>query len=100
MRRADLRTSRMIARNGRAMGPVSSSPKMPKNEVYLYALQLLGRRDYTIAGLRQKLLVKFGNVSEDLIEQLLRKNFLNDRRFSENYVAKRKDRGGRMLRAE
>src|SRR5262245_8602651 len=73
---------------------------MAKDEVYLYALKLLGRRDYTIASLRQKLLAKFADVSDDLIEQLLRKNFLNDRRFAENYVAKRKDRSAAMLRAE
>jgi regulatory protein len=70
------------------------------DEVLLYALKLLRKRDYTVSTLRQKLQTKFEIVSEDIVDQLVQKNFLNDRRFAENYVSRRKDRGQAMLRAE
>jgi SOS response regulatory protein OraA/RecX len=70
------------------------------NEVYVHALKLLQRRDYTTAELRSRLVAKFGAAPEDVIQQLIQKNFLNDRRFAENYVAKRKDRGEMTLRNE
>jgi len=70
------------------------------DEVYVHALKLLQRHDYTIAELRTKLVAKFSAVPEGLIEQLTQKNFLNDRRFAENYVAKRKERGELILRNE
>ena len=70
------------------------------DEVFLYALRLLRQRDYTISALRQKLQAKFEIVPEGILDQLVQKNFLNDRRFAENYVGKRKDRGPAMLRAE
>ena len=70
------------------------------DEIYVYALKLLQRRDHTIANLRQKLVAKFGKAPEEAIDQLLRKNFLNDRRFAENYVRKRRERGAAVLRDE
>ena len=70
------------------------------DEIYVQALKLLRARDYTVAKLREKLESKFGSVPDAIIEQLLRKNFLNDRRFAENYAAKRKHRGAAMLREE
>jgi regulatory protein len=70
------------------------------DEVYLYALKLLKQRDYTISNLRQKIQTKFESVPEEVINHLVRSNFLNDRRFAENYVNKRQDRGPAMLRAE
>ena len=70
------------------------------DEVYAYALKLLRQRDYTMARLREKLAAKFGPVPQEVIDQLTRKNFLNDRRFAENYVAGRKDRGRRALNEE
>ena len=70
------------------------------NEIYSYALKLLRRRDYTIAELCGKLEAKFGSVPPEIIEDLGRKKFLNDRRFAENYVAKRKSRGAQQLREE
>ena len=69
-------------------------------QVYAYALRLLQRRDYTIDELRTKLSAKFGAVPEGVLEQLTQKNFLNDRRFAENYVAKRRKRGPVALRDE
>jgi SOS response regulatory protein OraA/RecX len=68
--------------------------------MYVYALKLLRTRDYTTARLRQKLAARFGSAPQQLIEQLLNKNFLNDRRFAENYVARRRDRGRTALHDE
>lgn len=68
--------------------------------IYTHALKLLRARDYSIAGLREKLVEKFGAVPEEVIEQLLQKNFLNDRRFAENYIRKRKARGPAVLGEE
>jgi SOS response regulatory protein OraA/RecX len=70
------------------------------NEIYLHALKLLRARDYTAAALREKLEAKFGAVPESVIEQLIQKKFLNDRRFAENYVTKRKKKGAAALREE
>ena len=70
------------------------------DEIYTYALKLLRARDYTVAKLKEKLELKFDSVPEAVLDLLLRKNFLNDRRFAENHVARRKDRGAAMLREE
>jgi SOS response regulatory protein OraA/RecX len=70
------------------------------DEIYGYALKLLRNRDYSLATLREKLEARFGEVPQALFEQLLQKNFLNDRRFAENYVAKRKHRGPAVVREE
>src|SRR5437879_6000324 len=70
------------------------------DEVYSYALKLLRARDYTVSKLRERLEAKFGALPPDVIEQLLKKKFLNDRRFAENYIAKRKKRGAPQLREE
>src|SRR4029077_5409260 len=53
-----------------------------------------------VARLRQKLETKFGKVPQLIFDQLIGKNFLNDRRFAENHVARRKDRGAAVLREE
>jgi SOS response regulatory protein OraA/RecX len=63
------------------------------DEIYGYALKLLRLRDYTVAKLLEKLQARFGSVPDQVIQQLLAKNFLNDRRFAENYVSGRKHRG-------
>ena len=67
---------------------------------FLYAMKLLARRDYSITDLRKKLATRFGNVPESVIETLIAKKFLNDRRFAENYVARRANRGKSRLREE
>jgi SOS response regulatory protein OraA/RecX len=69
-------------------------------EIYLYALKLLRARDYTVAKLSEKLESRFGSVPQELIQLLLKKNFLNDRRFAENYVTKRKGRGSMAIKEE
>src|SRR5262245_25588051 len=68
--------------------------------MYAYALKLLRTRDYTVADLRRKVESRFGPAPQDLIQQLLIKNFLNDRRYAENYVSRRKERGRALLREE
>jgi regulatory protein len=70
------------------------------DEIYAYALKLLRVRDYTIAELEKKLATKFGTVPQAVLDLLIQKRFLNDRRFAENYVARRKDRGVSRLRQE
>jgi len=70
------------------------------DEIYAHALKLLRMRDYTIAGLQKKLESKYGVVPEAVLDLLIQKKFLNDRRFTENYVSRRKDRGVSLLRQE
>jgi SOS response regulatory protein OraA/RecX len=66
------------------------------NEIFNRAVKLLAGRDYSIEGIRKKL----GNVPDAVIERLVAKRFLNDRRYAENYVARRRDRGVPRLREE
>ena len=68
--------------------------------MYAFALKLLQQRDQSIAMLRRKVESKFGTVPDELIQRLLHQNFLNDRRFAENYVARRKQRGRLSLQEE
>ena len=70
------------------------------NEIYAHALKLLRARDYTAAMLKEKLEARFGSVPAEIIDELGRRKFLNDRRFAENYVAKRRSRGVPILREE
>jgi SOS response regulatory protein OraA/RecX len=70
------------------------------NEIYIYALKLLKKRDYTVSELCKKLEGNFHTIPTGLIDQLTEKNFLSDRRFAENYVGKRLDRGPLVLRDE
>jgi SOS response regulatory protein OraA/RecX len=70
------------------------------NEIYLYALKLLKARDYSIAALRQKLEAKFGSAPPEVIDDLIAKKFLNDRRFAQNYIERHKDRGSRVVRED
>jgi SOS response regulatory protein OraA/RecX len=70
------------------------------DEIYAHALKLLRSKDYTVAELRDKLEMKFGAVPREPIDRLIQKRFLDDRRFAENYVDKRKNRGISALRQE
>jgi regulatory protein len=70
------------------------------NEIYNHALKLLAGRDYSVASLRRKLEARFGAVPQEVIDQLLEKGFLNDRRYAESYIASRKARSAARLRAE
>ena len=70
------------------------------DEIYAHALKLLRARDYTVSQLNQKLETKFGSVPQEVVDRLIRKKFLDDRRFAENYVTRRKKRGPVLLREE
>jgi SOS response regulatory protein OraA/RecX len=70
------------------------------DEIYAHALKLLRARDYTVLQLNQKLEAKFGSVPQEVADRLIRKKFLDDRRFAENYVTRRKKRGPVLLREE
>jgi regulatory protein len=65
-----------------------------------YAMKLLSKRDYSTAELRQKLLSKYGEAPEDVIQHLILKRFLDDRRFAEAYISGRKKRGMLRLKHE
>jgi SOS response regulatory protein OraA/RecX len=69
-------------------------------EIYLYALQLLAKRDHSVADLQRKIETKFGEAPAAVLQELIRKNFLNDRRFAEHYVARKKEKGPAVLRDE
>src|SRR6478609_9353401 len=69
-------------------------------EILKDALKLLGGRDYSVEKLREKLLAKHGEVPDSVIQHLIAKKFLNDRRFAQNLVLRRKDRGALQLRGE
>ena len=70
------------------------------NDIYSHALKLLSGRDYTIESLRRKLEARFGTVPDDVIDLLVQKGYLNDRRYAEIYVARRKRYGPARLREE
>src|SRR5436305_13803336 len=71
-----------------------------EREIFQYAVELLARRDYSTAKLSEKLQSKFGDVPEDVIQRLIAKRFLNDRRTAENHVARHKKRGNLRLRQD
>jgi len=70
------------------------------DKVYAYALKLLKGHDFSVAELQHRLRLKFGIPADGTIQQLLEKNFLNDRRFAENYIARRKHRGKAVVSQE
>ena len=63
-------------------------------------MKLLKGRDYSVSALRARLETRFGSTPPEVIEQLIRKNFLNDRRFTQNYVERRKEKGSSQIREE
>ena len=74
----------------------AESPETPApNELRAFAYRLLGRREYSVFELRQRLLQKWSGVSETevLVEQLLDalvdENLLSDERFAECFVRSR-----------
>jgi SOS response regulatory protein OraA/RecX len=67
------------------------------DEILAFALRLLRARDFTVSKLRGRVESRFGSCPDELLELLLKKNFLNDRRFAENFIARRKHRGRAQL---
>ena len=70
------------------------------DEIYAYALKLLKGHDYSVFTLSNKLEGRFGTAPEPVLDLLLRKNFLNDRRFAQNHIERRRDKGPAQLREE
>lgn len=75
-------------------------PETLNNDIYKHALRLLARRDYSVLELCEKLQARFGTAPREVIDQLISKKFLDDRRFAENYVRRRKTWGPQRLREE
>jgi len=83
------------------------SPQAPSaSELRAFAYRLLGRREYSVHELRQRLLQKWrdaGDVAvEDLLGALQAENLLSDERFVESFVRSRIGRfqGPMKIRAE
>jgi len=70
------------------------------DEIYHLGLKLLRRRDYTVAQLQEKLAGKFSEVPAEVIERLQKKRFLDDARYAENFVAKRRDSHPSLVQEE
>lgn len=75
--------------------------------IYSYSLRLLTARDYPIEGLRDKIKKKFPSAEKEEIQEVLddltKKNYLNDSRTAENFIRYRKEyfpRGARMIEQE
>lgn len=82
---------------------MSGSDRAAPDELCQRALNLLARRDHSVAELRRKLLAKGGAeaVVSDLLERLCRQGYLDDRRFAERWAESAlrsgKGFGGRLL---
>jgi regulatory protein len=75
--------------------------KMSDFETMLtFAMKLLAKRDYSTAELRQKLVTKYGEAPDGVIEHLILKRFLDDRRFAEAYISGKRKRGMLRLKNE
>ena len=71
----------------------AESPQTPSpNELRAFAYRLLGRREYSVFELRQRLLQKWSGIGEidvlveELLEALVDENLLSDERFAESFV--------------
>ena len=78
------------------MAPPADSGETPSaNELRVFAYRLLGRREYSVFELRQRLLQKWGGAADidilvdDLLEALVFENLLSDERFVESFVRSR-----------
>ena len=69
-------------------GPDGTQPSA--SELRAWAYRLLGRREYSVAELRQRLQLKWPGlepgVADDLLEALVAENLLSDERFAEAFV--------------
>ena len=69
-------------------------------EIFQHAVKLLRRRDYTAWQLRQKLTAKFGHVPDEVLQRLMEKRFLDDRRYAVNFVSKDAQKHRSRIREE
>jgi regulatory protein len=69
-------------------------------ELFQTAIRLLARREHSRFELQQKLIQRgfTPNIVEPLLKQLLEKNLLSDKRFAENYIHYRTNKGYGPLR--
>jgi regulatory protein len=65
-----------------------------------FAMKLLAKRDHSTAEVRQKLLSRYGEAPDGVIQHLTQKRFLDDRRFAEGYISGREKRGMLRLKNE
>ncbi|HEX4998930.1 MAG TPA: regulatory protein RecX [Terriglobia bacterium] len=70
------------------------------DEIYLKALKLLAARDHTAAELAAKLRARFHADPASAIDALKRQGAINDRRFAENFIARRTTMSAARLREE
>ena len=77
----------------------SSPQETPSaNELRAFAYRLLGRREYSVFELRQRLLQKWRGIedidvlADELLEALVEENLLSDERFVESFVRSRINR--------
>ena len=75
-------------------------PATVQDEIYEYAIKLLARREQSTHGLQTRLERKFGAVTRSVIDRLVEKRYLDDRRFAETYIRGRKYWGRRRLEYE
>ena len=75
--------------------PTESHEAPSANELRAFAYRLLGRREYSVFELRQRLLQKWSGAGgidalvEDLLGALVAENLLSDERFAESFVRSR-----------
>ena len=82
------------------MSPELAAALPMQDEIYNYAIKLLARREFSIHRLRARLDRRFGNVPPSVIDRLIEKKYLDDRRFAETYVRGRTSWGRRRLEYE
>lgn len=70
------------------------------NKAIAYASRLLGMREYSQKGLRQKIIIKGyePQEAEQVIQYLLENNWLNEQRFCESFVRSKASRGQGLSR--
>jgi len=67
-------------------------------EMYQRALQWLARRDYTVHQMRRKLTAEFGAAPQAVLDRLIEARLLDDRRFAEQIILKKRDNHASRLR--
>lgn len=79
---------------------VPENPALTPQLIRRTAIDLLSRREHSRLELRRKLEQRFGNVPvlEQILEEMLQQGWASDRRFTENYLRMRSEKGYGPLR--